>query len=202
MPVAFLLLLGWTTASLLIVLSLRAHPHSRFGPANTLTAIRAAGALVLAAVALEPAELAESRAWIAGAGFILFLLDGVDGFLARRTGLDSAYGARFDIEVDAALTLALSALAFRLGVAGPEILLLVVPYYLFSLLKPAFPWLGRALRPSWRRKAVCVAQVATPILLLAAPLPETASRALALSCLAALLWSFARDIRLLAAHRR
>ncbi len=104
--------------------------------------------------------------------------------------------------MDAALTLALSALAWRLGVAGPELLLLVVPYYLYSFLRPALPWLGAALRPSIRRKAICVAQVATPILLLAVPFPEAAPRALVLSTLAAILWSFSRDIRLLAAHRR
>ena len=36
------------------------------------------------------------------------VLDGADGWLARRSGVSSAFGARFDGEVDAFLILALS----------------------------------------------------------------------------------------------
>ena len=40
-------------------------------------------------------------------------LDGVDGWLARRSGIASAFGARFDMEIDALLILVLAVLAWR-----------------------------------------------------------------------------------------
>ena len=46
------------------------------------------------------------------------LLDGVDGWLARRHRIASAFGARFDMEIDALLILALSVLAWRHEKAG------------------------------------------------------------------------------------
>src|SRR5262245_41267242 len=51
-------------------------PHGRFGPANALTLLRLSG--VLALPWLSPVQ-------IFCAGLILFALDGVDGWLARRT---------------------------------------------------------------------------------------------------------------------
>ena len=41
------------------------------------------------------------------------LLDLVDGWVARRTGTASPFGARFDLETDAALILVLSWLVWR-----------------------------------------------------------------------------------------
>jgi len=89
----------------------RFHPHARFGLANGVTLLRAGGTAVFAALALEPALLADPRAaWAAFAGACLLLaLDGLDGLAARRQGLASAFGARFDMEVDAGLILALAA---------------------------------------------------------------------------------------------
>ncbi len=194
-------LIGWTAASCLILSTLRAHPHPRFGLANAVTAFRAAGVLLLAALIVEPQQILGER-WIAASGLGLLMLDGVDGALARRSGLASDYGARFDMEVDAALTLVLSCLAWQSGAAGAEILLMLVPYYLFSTLRPVVRWLGRPLAPSLRRKAVCVGQVAAPIVVLALPLSDASARGLVLVTLAAIVWSFLRDIRVLAAHPR
>jgi phosphatidylglycerophosphate synthase len=39
--------------------------------------------------------------------FVIFALDGVDGWLARRRGLSSAFGAHFDMETDALCVLVL-----------------------------------------------------------------------------------------------
>ncbi len=43
------------------------------------------------------------------------MLDAVDGRVARRTGTASAFGARFDMEVDAFLILVLSVYVARVG---------------------------------------------------------------------------------------
>ena len=50
------------------------------------------------------------------------VLDGMDGWLARRSTLASAFGARFDMETDALLIMVLSALAWRWDRAGAWVL--------------------------------------------------------------------------------
>src|SRR4051812_27656235 len=89
------------------------HPYATFGAANYVTTLRAVLTLLLAAAAfLDPsARLGWVAGWTAG---IVAALDGVDGWLARRTGMPSAFGARFDMETDAALLLVLSVLVSRL----------------------------------------------------------------------------------------
>lgn len=171
------------------------HPHPRFGLGNGITLLRAAGAAVLAGLALDPAVLAGPRGWWAFAAVaVLLALDGVDGWAARREGQASAFGARFDMEVDSLLVLALSALALGLGKAGPWILAIGLMRYAFVLAGHAWTALARPLPPSRRRDAVCVAQVAALGLLLAPPVVPPLSAALAAAALAALAASFATDV--------
>jgi phosphatidylglycerophosphate synthase len=174
----------------------RFHPHPRFGVANGITLLRAGGTAVFAALALEPALLAgEGAAWTAVGGVgLLFGLDGLDGLAARRQRLASAFGARFDMEVDAALILALAVMAFGLGKAGPWIVGIGLMRYGFVLGGLAFPALARPLPASRRRRAVCALQVATLGLLLAPPVVPPLATALAGAAFAALLGSFAVDI--------
>jgi len=174
----------------------RFHPHPRFGLANGITLLRAGGAAVFAALALEPALLVgEGAAWAALAGVGLLLgLDGVDGLAARRQRLVSDFGARFDLEVDAALILALAVMAFGLGKAGPWILGLGLMRYGFVLAGLADPALARPLPASRRRSAICVLQVVVLGLLLAPPVGPPLATGLALAAFAALLGSFAVDV--------
>jgi phosphatidylglycerophosphate synthase len=170
------------------------HPHRGFGLANAITLVRAAGTAVFFALALEPGLAAASR-WAAVAGAVaLFALDGLDGWAARRRGEASAFGARFDMEVDAALILALAALATGLGKAGPWVLGLGLMRYGFVLAGRVAPALARPLPPSRRRSAVCGLQVAALALVLAPPLAPPLSPALLATAFAALAWSFAVDV--------
>ena len=171
------------------------HPHAAFGFANAITLARAGGAALFAALAFEPQLLAGPRAWWALAGAALLLaLDGADGWIARRQGLDSAFGARFDMETDALLILALAALALSLGKAGPWVLGLGLLRYGFVAAGWLAPALARPLPPSTRRSAICVVQVAALGLILAPPLNPPLSAALAAAAFAALLASFAIDV--------
>jgi phosphatidylglycerophosphate synthase len=171
------------------------HPHAAFGLANGLTLARAAAAALFVALALEPSILAGPAAWWALAGAALLLaLDGLDGWLARRQGTLSAFGARFDMETDALLILALAALALALGKAGPWVLGVGLLRYAFVLAGWLHPPLARPLPPSRRRRAVCAAQVAVLGLLLAPPVAPPLSAALAAVAFAALLASFAIDV--------
>ena len=85
---------------------------------------------LLAAALGEPHTTA--LAWAATALAILTsALDGVDGWLARRSTLASAFGARFDMETDALLIMVLSALAWRWDRAGAWVLACGLMRYAF-----------------------------------------------------------------------
>jgi len=121
-------------------------------------------------------------------------LDGLDGWLARYEGRVSAFGARFDMEVDAALALCLALLAWRGDSAGPVVLILGMPRYGFVAGGLIWPWLAAPLPERFGRKVVCVVQMA---LLIALQLPfmgGVAGGILAVFAALALAWSFGRDI--------
>lgn len=174
----------------------RWHPHARFGVANGITVLRGGGAALFAALALDPPVAAGTGGWPAFAVAVaLFALDGVDGLMARRQRLASAFGARFDLDVDAALMLALAVLAVGLGKAGPWILAIGLMRYVFVAAGRVEPALARPLPPSRRRSAVCALQVGTLTLLLAPPVTPPFSEAIAALSLAALAASFWADVR-------
>jgi phosphatidylglycerophosphate synthase len=170
----------------------RHHPYAHFGAANYVTLCRAllTGVLVWIAVVPPASRLGWTAAWTAG---LIAALDGVDGWLARRSGMSSAFGARFDMETDAALLLVLSALAWRYDKAGAWVLLIGLMRYLFVAAGRLLPWLTAPLTPTRRGRVVAVVQMVTLAVMLVLPRP-LASTAAATS-LALLAWSFAVDIR-------
>src|SRR5688572_32828285 len=70
------------------------HPHSQFGPANSVTTSRA---IATASTAAPVGQAARPPViWAAIAITVLTgVLDGVGGWLARRTGMPSSFGGRF-----------------------------------------------------------------------------------------------------------
>jgi phosphatidylglycerophosphate synthase len=169
----------------------------KFGAANSVTLVRAA--LVLLLAALLGAAPTPALGWIlVGIGTVGVALDGVDGALARGRGEAGEFGARFDMETDALLILVLAALLWQQGKAGPWILAAGLLRYLFVAASWVLPWLGQALPPSRRRQAVCVVQIVSLLGALAPVVAPPWSAALALAGLAALVWSFAIDVRWLA----
>lgn len=182
----------------------RSYPHDRLGFCNTVTLLRAALAAVIAAPLAAPGLLAEEPglAWVAlGVAVLALALDGLDGWLARRSGLASDFGARFDMEVDSLLGLILACLALANGTAGPWILALGVMRYIYLAAGLGLPWLRAPLPQRFRRKAVCVAQIGVLTLLVAPGLPTLAATMLAASATMLLAWSFAVDILWLARRR-
>ena len=173
------------------------HPHTRLGSANAVTALRGALVAALAAAVLHGAVEPGATLFTLAALAVL-VLDGVDGALARAEGLASAFGARFDMEVDSVLA---ASLAVAIAVAVPQTLpglaaltLLGGARYAFAGASLALPWLDDPLPPRWSRKAVCVAQIATLIgvLVLHPVLPMI--DALLVPVAALVLWSFGRDV--------
>ena len=129
-------------------------------------------------------------------------LDGFDGLVARRTGTATAFGARFDMELDSFLMLVLAALVWRSGRIDAWILLLAAPRYLFVAAGRLLPWLRAPLPERLRRKAGCVAQGVALVICLAPVVPARLAAAGAAVTLVLLAGSFAVDIRWLFDRRR
>jgi phosphatidylglycerophosphate synthase len=180
-------------------LAARYLPAPVFGAANTVTLGRAALTLLL--IALLGAAPTLTLGWaLVGLGTAGVALDGVDGALARGRNEASAFGARFDMEVDALLILVLAALVWQHDKAGAWILAAGLLRYAFVAASLLLPWLGAALPPSRRRQAVCVVQIVSLLGALAPIVVQPWSAGLALAGLVALGWSFAVDVRWLARH--
>jgi phosphatidylglycerophosphate synthase len=169
------------------------HPFARFGPANQLTTVRAVLVALVTALIGEPAvPLVAAAATVAA--LIVTGLDGVDGWLARTSGIASEFGARFDMEIDALLIMALAILAWQHGKAGGWVLLSGLLRYAFVVAGWLAPWLARPLPPSRRRQTICVVQI-VGLCLATAPIVRTPfSTIAAATALAALVGSFLVDI--------
>jgi len=176
---------------MLIRLYRQHHPYRHFGSANTVTLCRAllTGSLLVLAVRPPSSGLAWIAGWTAGA---IAALDGLDGWLARREGMISTFGARFDMETDAALLLVLSILAWRYDKAGTWVILIGLMRYLFVAAGRVMPWLTAPLTPTRRGRVVAAIQMVTLAVILVMPRP-VAWTAAAIA-LALLVWSFAIDI--------
>ncbi len=149
-------------------LGLPAHlPRTAFGPANGVTLLRAVLVSLLAGLAWQVQHSA--LGWLpALLALGALALDGLDGFLARRRDCASAFGARFDQEVDGLFVLVLALLVHLDGQAGLWVLASGLWHYGFHLALLLVPGLRRPLPPSWRRKTVFVLQ---SLLLIAALTP-------------------------------
>ncbi len=102
-------------------------PNQTFGFANTITGFRLVGILVLLMFANIPNE------WVIIASIFILILDGVDGYVARKTNLESEFGEYFDKEVDALFMLTLCLLLFTKSQFGLWILIPGSFRYLFVL---------------------------------------------------------------------
>jgi phosphatidylglycerophosphate synthase len=187
-------LIFFVAAALLAVGRVGAHhPFPHFGAANFVTMLRVALVAGVAGLIGEPPS--ERIAWLAVSVVVtVAVLDGVDGWLARRSGEISAFGARFDMEVDAALILILSILVWLHGKAGVWVGACGLMRYGFVATGWVLPWMAGPLRSTIRGKSVAVAQF---IGLGAALLPIVRvpfSNIIAMVTLATLVWSFAIDI--------
>jgi phosphatidylglycerophosphate synthase len=176
------------------------HPFPRFGAANQITTARATLVALVASLIGETASRAAAAAAV-GASLTVTLLDGVDGWLARRGGMASGFGARFDMEIDALLIMVLAVLAWRYGKAGFWVMASGLLRYFFAGAGMAFRWLSRPLPPSRFRQTICVVQVVGLILVLVPAVRPPLSGTIAAVALLLLLYSFLVDTLWLWRHR-
>lgn len=187
-------LLFFAAATVLIVVRIGSHhPFPRFGTANTVTLLRVS--LVSGVAGFIGETPSDLIAWIAAeAVTVVALLDGVDGWLARRSREESAFGARFDMETDAALILILSVLVWHHQKAGAWVLACGLMRYGFVVAGWVLPWMAGPLRSTLRGKSVAIAQLVGLGLALLPSVPVSISNIVAAITLALLVWSFAVDI--------
>ncbi|MBT5812322.1 MAG: CDP-alcohol phosphatidyltransferase family protein [Rhodospirillaceae bacterium] len=167
----------------------------RFGHANRITWLRTTITAMLAGFAIDASTAGAAIWWsVIGAACVALALDGLDGFVARRRGECTAFGARFDMETDAALILVLSVLVWQSGKTGSWVLIIGMMRYVFIAVGHVYPILTSTLPPSMRRKLVCVGQVAGLVLCLLPVIPTQTASFVAALALAALTLSFAKDV--------
>ncbi|HVU92252.1 MAG TPA: CDP-alcohol phosphatidyltransferase family protein, partial [Jatrophihabitans sp.] len=170
--------------------------RSRFGPADGVTFVRAVLAVLVAAV-VATGGAATPIVALASVGLVLDL---VDGWVARRTGTASAFGARFDLEVDAFLILVLSVRVAQ--ELAPWALAIGLARYLFVAAWAVAPWLRRPVPPQYWRKTVAAVQGVVLTVAVSGLLPVRLAEGALLVALLLLAESFGRDVVWLWRHER
>lgn len=198
--------LGWSVGGVYLgmaLIILWAWPAARrwLGWANRVTLLRGVLIALLAGSMAFPAFMQRHALEMAGLALLALCLDGLDGWVARQTQSATAFGARFDMELDAFFIMVLCCALIVLDKLGGWVLVVGAMRYTFVAAGRAWTWLRRPLPPSLRRKLICVWQVAS---LLVALLPFV-SPLWAMLCvglaLVLLLYSFASDVAWLYRHR-
>jgi phosphatidylglycerophosphate synthase len=167
-------------------------PFPTFGLANRITTCRAFLVSLAAGFIGEPSQADTATAAVI-AGVLANALDGLDGWAARRTGMTSAFGARFDMEVDALLIQILAILAWQWDKAGVWILVSGLLRYVFVAAGWVWPWMQGALPPSLVRKTICVIQTAALLVALLPQVTPPVSALVAAAGLGVLSYSFLTD---------
>ena len=102
-----------TGLAALLARALTRHSQVGLGPADSVTLARAVLACGVAALTVDSFGGQAPAAILVALSTVALVLDGVDGRVARRTDTASAFGARFDMEVDAFLIMVLSVYVAR-----------------------------------------------------------------------------------------
>jgi phosphatidylglycerophosphate synthase len=162
------------------------------GAANRVTLTRAtlvgAVAALVADALLGPANVAA----MVGLAVVALILDGLDGWVARRTGTVSALGARFDMEVDALLILVLS--VYVAQSVGPWVLAIGAMRYAVWAAGWVLPWMRTPVPPRYWRKPVAAIQGIVLTAAVADQLPGVAITIAIAVAIVLLAESFGRDV--------
>ncbi|WP_194396195.1 CDP-alcohol phosphatidyltransferase family protein [Microbacterium atlanticum] len=164
----------------------------RFGAANVVTATRSMLVGVVTALVVASFWGEASVVLFVSIVALALVLDGVDGYVARRTGSESELGARFDMEVDAFLLLLLS--VYDAPLVGWWVLTIGLLRYAFVGAGWMLPWMRATLPPRYWRKVVTAASGIALAIVASQLLPPAANIVVALVALALVLESFGRDV--------
>ena len=161
------------------------------GPADLVTLVRATLACGVAALVADSFLTQPAVPAIVVLSTLALVLDVVDGWVARRTRTSTAFGARFDGEVDAFLILVLSVYVSRS--AGAWVLALGLARYLFAVAGWVWAWMRRPLPERYWRKVTAAVQGVVLTVAAAEVIAPWAMTAVLVVALLLLTESFGRD---------
>lgn len=183
---------GAAVTTLLATSILRRKPRTST-PADRITLFRAILVGCCVAVIVSGLAAAKEPGWLLIIlGMTAYLLDAVDGRIARYTGMASPDGAKLDMEVDAALLLVLSSAA--VGTLGWWVLAIGLMRYVFVAASWLRPALRQPLQPSNARRFIGAFQALALLLALAPGMPLPLGTTAVVLALMLLTASFTRDI--------
>lgn len=189
---------GWLTGVMcgagLAALTVRSMAHHRrdgLGPADRVTLTRAVLACGVAALTADSFGGRTPVAIFVALSTIALILDGVDGKVARRTGTTSAFGARFDMEVDSFLVLVLSVYVGQ--TMGWWVIAFGAARYVFVAASWALPWLRVSLPPRYWAKVVAAIEGIALTVAATRILPDAVMTVVLLIALGLLAESFGRQ---------
>lgn len=186
---------GLACAAVLAILldtALVRHGRPSLGPAGRITATRAALACGVAALTADAFVNPPATATLVALAAVAMILDAVDGYVARRTDTETAFGARFDMEVDAFLIAVLS--VHVAATSGWWVLGIGAMRYLYVVAGRLLSWLRRPTPPRYAAKVVAAIQGVTLAVTASSLLPEPVNRTALAVALLLLLHSFGTDI--------
>jgi len=175
------------------------HRSERLGPADWVTLARGTLAVGIAALIADSFHRSAPVALLVSLTVVALVLDGVDGWVARRTRTAGTLGARFDAEVDAFLILVLSVYVARS--AGVWVLAIGAARYVFLAAGWPLPWMRERLPPRFWRKVVAATQGIVLTVAAAGVLPRGVTQVALVGALALLGESFGHDVWWLRKHR-
>ena len=173
---------------------------ARLGPADRVTLVRALLAGLVLVMTVASWSRSVSVPVLVAVAAVALALDWVDGQVARRTGTESEFGARFDMEVDAFLILVLS--LYVAGSVGPWVLAIGAARYVFVTVGWFLPWLREQAPARPWCKVVAAVQGVVLTVVAADLVPRAVAVAALLGALALLTESFGREAWWLWRHRR
>lgn len=194
-PLSFVAASVLVYGALCVLIRLRwQQPARPLGAANRVTLLRGGLIALIAGTLVVPQALGEHADRVAALALLALLLDGLDGWVARRTGSASAFGARFDMELDAFFILVLCLCLMTLDKVGIWVVVIGALRYVFVLAMRIWGWLDRPLPDSLRRKLICVWQVASLLVCLSSWVDAGLARILLGVALLLLIVSFYLDV--------
>ena len=176
----------------LVTRGLEAYSASGLGPADRVTLLRASLVVALAALTADSFVRDIPVPVYAALTAVALALDAVDGPVARRTGTVSAFGGRFDGEVDAFLMLVLS--VYLAPLVGAWVLAIGLMRYVFLVAGWSEPWMRAQLPPRYWRKVVTAVQGVVLLVAASGVLPVAVAQVALGLALLMLLESFGRDV--------